>query len=91
MRYTGGVMPNYSKIRDMISHRIVIEYDTGARVTGTVANVRPNEGDVQLINLSKATIVDSEGNLMEEHTTLSICPNVLTNVALEEGPSGRSA
>jgi len=83
-------MPDYSKIREMISHRIVIEYDTGARIIGYVANVRPNQGDVQLVNLSKVIIEDNEGNLLEEHETFSMCPNVLTGVHLEEGASGRS-
>ena len=84
-------MPDYSRIREMISHRVVIEYDTGARVIGYVANVRPNEGEVQLVNLSKVLIGDSEGNVLEEHATLSVCPNVLTGLHLEEGASGRSA
>lgn len=83
-------MPNYSKIRDMVSHRIVIEYDTGARIVGYVSNCRPNDGDVQMVNLSQVSIEDADGNVMETHESLSVCPNVVTRVELQEGPSGRA-
>jgi len=26
-------MPNYSKLHDLVSHRVTIEYDTGARIS----------------------------------------------------------
>ena len=45
----------------MISHRIVIEYDTGARIVGYLSNCRPNEGDVQLVILSRARLEDADG------------------------------
>jgi hypothetical protein len=82
-------MPDYSKIRDMISHRVVIEYDTGARIVGYLSNCRPNEGQVQLVSLSRAQLQDAAGNVLETHDTLSVCPNVVTGFKLEEGPSGR--
>jgi len=82
-------MPDYSRIRDMISHRIVIEYDTGARIVGYLSNCRPNEGDVQLVILSRARLEDAEGNVMETHETMTICPNLVTGLRLEEGPTGR--
>lgn len=82
-------MPDYSRIREMISHRIVVEYDTGARIVGYVSNCRPNEGEVQLVTLSRARIEDSEGNVLETHESLSVCPNLITGLKLEEGPSGR--
>lgn len=86
--YTAA-MPDYSRLRDFVSHRVVIEYDTGARIVGYVAAVRPNDGPVQLVNLSRARVEDAAGNVLEEHDSLSVCPNVLTGVHLEEGPSGR--
>ena len=75
----------------MISHRIVIEYDTGARIVGYVSNCRPNEGDVQLVILSRASVVDASGNVMEEHETMAVCPNSVIGLHLEEGPAGRAA
>lgn len=82
-------MPDYSKIRSMVSHRIVLEYDTGARIVGTVSNCRPNAGPVEMVSLAHATVEDSKGNILETHESLSVCPNVVTGVRLEEGPSGR--
>jgi hypothetical protein len=82
-------MPDYSRIRKLLSHRIVIEYDTGARIVGTLATCRPNEGDVQLVILSHASLQDASGKVMEHHETMTVCPNMVTGLHLEEGPSGR--
>ncbi len=83
-------MPDYSRIREMISHRIVIEYDTGARIVGYLSSCRPNEGQVQLVTLSRARLEDSQGNVLETHESLTVCPNLITGFGLEEGPSGRA-
>jgi hypothetical protein len=82
-------MPDYSKLRELVSHRISIEYDTGARIVGYLSQCRPGDGQVQLVRLSRAELRDAEGNVLETHDNLSICPNVLTGFRLEEGPSGR--
>jgi hypothetical protein len=82
-------MPDYSKLRELVSHRVVIEYDTGARVVGYLATCRPDFGPVQMVRLSKAELQDSDGNVMETHDSLSLCPNVLVGFRMEEGPSGR--
>ena len=82
-------MPDYSKLRDLVSHRVELEYDSGARVVGYVAACQPPSGTVQLMLLSKVQIVDAGGNVLETHDNLSVIPNVLTGVHLQEGPSGR--
>ncbi len=74
-------MPNYSKLHDLISHRVMIEYDTGARVSGYVSSCQPSSGPVEFVVLSDAKLVDSKGR--------AVCPNVLTSIALDEGPRGR--
>lgn len=82
-------MPDYSKLRELVSHRVVIEYDTGARIIGYLATCRPDSGPVEMVRISKAELQDSDGNVMETHDSLSVCPNVLTGFRKEEGPSGR--
>jgi len=82
-------MPDYSKLHDLVSHRVALEYDTGARISGYLASCQPGMGTVQLIRLSKAEIRDAAGQLLESYDQLAVCPNVLTGFALEEGPSGR--
>lgn len=84
-----GAMPDYSKLRELVSHRVVLEYDTGARIVGYLSACRPDNGPVQLVRISRAELIDAEGRVMERHDTLSACPNVLTGFQIEEGPSGR--
>lgn len=82
-------MPDYSKLHDLISHRVTIEYDTGARVTGYLESCQPSSGPVEFIVLSRATLINSRGSVVRETDQLTLCPNVLTAIALDEGPRGR--
>jgi hypothetical protein len=82
-------MPNYSKLHDMISHRVTFEYDTGARVTGSLASCQPSSGPVEFVVLQDAKLYNSRGVLVRESGDLTLCPNVLTQIALDEGPRGR--
>ncbi len=82
-------MPNYSKLHDLISHRVTIEYDTGARVTGYLASCQPSSGPVEFVVLSEAKLVDSRGRVLRELPELTMCPNMVTSIAITEGPSGR--
>jgi hypothetical protein len=82
-------MPNYAKLHDLTSHRVMIEYDTGARVTGYVASCQPSSGAVEFVVLSDAKLIDSRGRVVREAGELTLCPNVLTSIALDEGPRGR--
>ncbi len=82
-------MPNYSKLHDLISHRITIEYDTGARITGYLASCQPSAGQVEFAVLSEAKLIDSKGRILREVGELTLCPNVVTSIALDEGPPGR--
>ena len=80
-------MPNYNRLSELVSHRVVFEYDTGARVVGYIAACKPPQGPVQLIQMSKVDIFDEKGRLMEHHEQFSLVPNVLTTFRLQEGPS----
>ena len=83
-------MPSYSKLRQMESHRVRIEYDTGAYIVGYLATVRPSTGPVQLVKLTSATMDGAGGTAMDDvPAEMWVCPNVLTGLNLEEGPSGR--
>jgi small nuclear ribonucleoprotein (snRNP)-like protein len=82
-------MPNYSKLHDLISHRVTIEYDTGARVTGYLASCQPSSGPVEFVVLQDAKMIDSRGRVLRELTELTLCPNVLVSIAMDEGPRGR--
>lgn len=82
-------MPNYEKLHDLVSHRVTIEYDTGARITGYLASCQPANGPVQFAVLQEAKLIDSKGRVLREAGELTVCPNVLTSITLDEGPRGR--
>jgi hypothetical protein len=82
-------MPNYSKLHDLMSHRVTLEYDTGARITGYLASCQPSSGPVEFVVLSEVKLIDSRGRILRELGELTLCPNVLTSIALDEGPRGR--
>jgi hypothetical protein len=39
--------------------------------------------------LSEAKLIDSKGRILREAGELTVCPNVLTSISLDEGPRGR--
>ena len=80
-------MPDYKKLRDLVSHRVTFDYDTGARVVGYIAACKPPSGAVQVVVLSRVDILDGAGRLIELHEELSMVPNLLTTYRLTEGPS----
>ena len=80
-------MPDYKKFRDLVSHRIELEYDTGAKIVGYVAACKPPTGPVQVILISRAEILDNNGRVIETHDSLAVVPNLLTSFRLAEGPS----
>jgi hypothetical protein len=79
-------MPDYKKIRDMVSHRVTLEYDTGARIVGYIASCAPPQGPVQYAVLSKAQILDAGGNIVARFEELPVVPNNLVGVKVTEGP-----
>ena len=79
-------MPDYKKLRDMVSHRVTFEYDTGAKIVGYVASCAPASGPVQLVVLSKVQIIDSRNVAMAKYDELPMVPNNLVGFAIAEGP-----
>jgi hypothetical protein len=79
-------MPDYKKLRDMISHRVTLEYDTGARIVGYLASVAPPQGPVQYAVLSKVQVLDSAGNELAKFGELPLIPNNLVGFKVTEGP-----
>lgn len=82
-------MPDYGKLRDLVSHRVEFEYDTGARIVGYVASCLPPEGTVQLMTLTHVDYVAADGTSLRRVDEAAVVPNVLTGVRRVEGPAGR--
>ena len=80
-------MRDYSKLRDLISHRVTFEFDTGARVVGYIAACKPATGTVQVVVMSRVDIFDTNGRVLEHHDEFSMVPNLLVAFRLTEGPS----
>ena len=79
-------MPDYKKLRDMVSHRVTFEFDTGAKVVGYIASCAPAQGAVQLVVLSKAQILDGGNNIVAKYDELPLVPNNLIGFRITEGP-----
>ena len=79
-------MPDYSKLRDMVSHRITFEYDSGAKITGYLASCAPAMGPVQMVVLTKVQLLDATNGLMARYDELPLVPNSLLSFKLTEGP-----
>jgi hypothetical protein len=82
-------MPDYSKLEDLVSRRVRIDFDTGAHVVGYLAAVKPAGGQVQFVNLARAELMLADGTLLETHAELTLPANVMTSFASDEGPRGR--
>lgn len=79
-------MPDYKKIRDLVSSRVTFEYDTGAKIIGYLASCAPPTGPVTYAVLSKVQILDLENNIVAKFEELPIVPNNLIGVHKTEGP-----
>ena len=79
-------MPDYKKFREMISHRVTLDYDTGAKVVGYLASCAPPQGPVQYAVLSKVQVLDSSGTVVARFDELPIVPNNLVGFKVTEGP-----
>lgn len=82
-------MPDYSKLHDLVSHRVNFEYDTGARIVGYLASCQPSSGAVQFAVVKKAELIDASGTVVQRLDEITLCPNVLVGVHIAEGPRGR--
>lgn len=82
-------MPDYSKLHDLVSHRVNFEYDTGARIVGYLASCQPSSGAVQFAVVKKVELIDASGKVVQRLDELTLCPNVMVGVRIDEGPRGR--
>jgi hypothetical protein len=77
---------DYRKLRDMVSHRVTFEYDSGSRIVGYVASCVPASGPVQMLVLSKVQILDAAKSVIARYDELPLVPNNLVGFRITEGP-----
>lgn len=77
---------NYDKLRELVSHRVSFDYDTGARIVGYISAIKPPQGPVLVVVMSRVNILDDKGRVLEEHAEFSFVPNILSSFRLAEGP-----
>jgi hypothetical protein len=80
-------MPEYQQLREMVSHRLTVEYDNGARIVGYLGGTKPAVGPVQVALLSAVRFEDAAGALLGRRDELSVVPNLL--VSVERDPATR--
>ena len=79
-------MSDYATIRDMVSHRVTFEFDSGAKIVGYLAACAPTSGPVEYAILSKAQILDSKNRVVARFEELPVVPNSLVSFGVTEGP-----
>ena len=77
-------MAEYAILRALVGKRVVLRYDSGARIVGVLLELRPAVGIPQMAVLKEADILDKGGTTLGHHEQLSVVPNVL--VGVEEHP-----
>jgi hypothetical protein len=77
---------DYKKLRDMVSHRTNFEYDSGAKIVGTIAACMPANGPVQMLVLAKVQVLDASGGTIAKYEELPLVPNNLIGFQVTEGP-----
>ena len=82
-------MPDYSKLRGLMSHRVRISYDTGAIISGYLSSCRPEAGPVQFVSVANAELKLSDGTVLDRHDEIWLPANTQISFALDEGPQGR--
>ena len=81
-----GANMNYNKLRDMVSHRVTFEYDTGTKLVGYVASCAPANGPLHLLVLSKVQLLDAAQNVIARYDELPLVPSNLIGFQITEGP-----
>jgi hypothetical protein len=76
-------------LRDLVSHRVTFDFENGHHLTGYVATVRPPDGEVITMALTRVEITNTAGDVVERHREMVLIPSVLTNYRLTEGPSAK--
>ena len=80
------LVPDYTRLRDLVSHRVTFDFDSGARLVGYVSGVLPQTGPIQVMRMSRVDLYNGKG--LEDHAELSFIPNVMTGFRVTEGPQG---
>ena len=78
---------DYKKLRDMVSHRVTFEFDSGVegrRVRSP--SCMPASGPVQMLVLSKVQVLDGAKNVIAKYDELPLVPNNLIGFQITEGP-----
>ena len=76
---------DYRKLRDMVSHRVTFEFDSGAKVVGTIGSCMPATGPVQMLVLSKVQVLDGGQKLLAKYDEYPLVPNNLVGFEITEG------
>ncbi|HEY3354870.1 MAG TPA: hypothetical protein VGQ83_16570 [Polyangia bacterium] len=80
-------MPDYAKLRDMVSHRLTFDVDNGARIVGYLGGTKPAQGPVQIALLSAVRFFGADGTLLGTCPELSVVPNLLVSVTRDPATS----
>ena len=82
-----SLVPNLLVSAQQDGGRMVLEFDSGARVAGTTRD--DALGAAGFLTLQGAAIHDSNGRVIERHDELVVVPKTLLSYRVTEGPLGQ--
>ncbi len=81
-----SLVPNLLVATQKDGARLVLEYDSGAKIAGTARDDALAAAGFQ--TLEQAAIHDSNGRVIERHAELPVVPRTLVAYRIDEGPLG---
>ena len=54
-----------------------------------LASCQPSSGAVEFVVIHDAKLIDSSGKVVRELKEVTLSPNVVSGIAIDEGPRGR--
>ena len=75
-------------LRNMVSHRVTLDYESGVRVVGYLTSCKPQSGPVQVVQLTRVEVQDPAGRVIDTAKETLAVPGAFLSIRITEGPGG---
>ena len=75
-------------LRNMVSHRVTLDYESGVRLVGYLTACKPATGPVQVVQLTRVEVQDPAGRVIDTAKDTLAVPGAFLAIRVTEGPGG---